>query len=149
MSVHKTIIDAVKTATAALSGAPTVVLRTHEIKLTGDSLPLVILEMGGEQVLGYVFGGCVQRGYEIFAQILYAQNHQVQTGIDDAKVFRDTMRKAFIPDNTSTPPILSGVSAVWDVDEIEFPAQRVVTVESGYEEARLALLFKTSEASHA
>lgn len=147
-SMHKTIIDQVKTQTAALSGAPTCVLRDHTLKIRADSLPLVILEMGRETVIQYTFGGGVLRGYEVIFTILYAQNFQAQSGIDDAKSFRDQIRKAFIPDSTVTT-ILTGVSAVWDCDEIEAPAQVPAKAESGYEEARLALLFKTSEASHA
>lgn len=148
MSQHKTIIDAVKTAIEALTGEPTVVIRDRIVKFEEDTLPIVVLTMGKEQRIGDYFGG-TYRGYEVFVGIFYAQNQQVQTSIDDAKPWRDTIRKALIPDETSAPPILSGVSAVWDCDEIDTPAAGPAASEANYEEARLGLLYKTSEARHA
>lgn len=145
MSVHKTIADAVKTKIETLTGEPTVVIRDRQMKLEEDTLPLTLVVMGGERSGDHYFGG-EYRGYEIFISVFYAQNHNVQTNIDDARNWREDIRNLFILSDTVQPPILTGVSSVWDCDEIESPAQRPAAAEVNYEESRLGLLFWTSEA---
>jgi len=145
MSVHKTIADAVKTKIETLTGEPLVVLRDRLYRSEEDPLPIVVLQMGKERSDEHYFGG-QYRGYEMFASIFYAQNQAVQTGIDDARDWREDIRDLFIPSDSVQPPILTGVSSVWDCDEIDAPAQREATAEINYEESRLGLLFWTTEA---
>lgn len=152
MSMHETIVEAVKTSIETLTGEPTVALRDRFAVLEGDlaALPLVVLVKGQEfPATRYTFGGGAYRGYEVLAYVVYAQNHQVQTGIDDAAGWRDQIRKRLIPDSTSVPPILTGVSAVWDVNETQAPAVPKPGLEDGYEVASLGLRFETNEAQHA
>ncbi len=149
MSVHQSIAEAVKTAIEALTSPPTVVLRIQAWKIDGDTLPLVIVTKGDQRTTEYTLGGTVFREYEIIVTVLYSQAAKVQTGIDDAMAWRETIRKRLVPDPTVTPPILTGVSVVWDCDAVEFPAQDRGQFEAGYEEARLGLLYRTNEETHA
>ena len=150
MSLHQTIIAAVKTTIEALTGEPTVVIRDRLVVMEEDTLPLIVLVKGREiPATQYAFGGSAFRGYEVFVNLVYAQNADIQTSIDDAQGWRDTIRKTLIPDSTAVPPLLSGVTQVWRIDEIEASGVRPQAAESNYEEARLGLLYRTCEASHA
>lgn len=144
VSMHQTIIAAVKTAIEGLTSPPTVVLRDRPVLMEEDSLPLIILTKGKERAIRHYFGG-EMRGYVVNVAILYAQNQAIQTGIDDAQDWRETIRDTFVPDNSFTPPILAGVSAVYDCDEVEAPPQRPDIAMANYEESLLALEFRTSE----
>jgi hypothetical protein len=147
-AMHETIIGAVKTAIETLTGEPTVTIRTQMTRMDGDALPLIILTLGDERqepaATGTTFGE-----YEIIATFLYAQNHVLTSGYADAKGWRDSVRKRLIPDHTVSLPILTGVTAVWDVDAVDLPAEQPREFTAGYEVARLGLVYHTSEASHA
>lgn len=147
--MHKTIIDAVKTTIEGLTGEPTVIVRAEAWKLKGDPLPLIVLTMGDERGTPNHPEG-ESREYEVLVTLLYSQDLQIQTGIDDAKGWRDTIRKRLVPDpSVAVGSILSGVSAVWNVDAADMPTQDDGLFRSGYEEARLGLVYYTSEVSHA
>lgn len=148
--MHKTIIDAVKTKIDAIGGGvPTVIARAHSWRPEGDAQPLIILTMGDERgTPGDPTGEL--REYEILVTLLYVQSMQMQTGFDDAKDWRDTIRKRLVPDPTvASGSILTGVSAVWNVDADNMPSEDQSMFEAGYEEAKLGLVFYTSEVSHA
>jgi hypothetical protein len=150
MSTHKDIVDAVKTLVDAVSGGVTSVIRDRAVKLEEDTLPLVVIVKGREfPATRYAMGGGAYRAYEVFVYALCAQNQQVQTGIDDGSALRATIRKRLIPDGTAVPPLLTGVAAVWDVNEVEAPDQRPAAAEAGYEEAKLGLRYETIEDQHA
>ena len=155
MSQHQTIISAVKTMIETLTGEPTVEIRADltllegDIKGTAKGKPLIILAMGGERPAnaGTEFEG---REYETFCAIHYVQNFLIRTGtIDDAKGWRDTIRKLLVPDRTvASGSILTGVSAVWDCNAVDLPVQDRSLTAAGWEVALLGLVHSTCEVSH-
>ena len=151
MSVAKTITDAVATAVGAIASVPTVTVREQRYKLDGDTLPLVVITEGPEQTLRYITHGCVLRGYVVVVTVLYARNQLLTgDGRDSAKGWRETIRKALVPDDSVAPgSVLAGVAAVWDVDAEDVPTEPEADFRAGYQTAELGLLYKTSEASHA
>lgn len=144
-SLHQTIIAAVKTAIEGLTGEPTVDIRSSVVKLTGDTLPMIILTKGAQRNVGNTFGSTVYREYDVGVAVIYAQNHAIRTGLDDAAPWVEDIRELLIPDSTSTPPLLSGVSQVWDISEADYAEANSGDFADGYEIVQQTFTFHTTE----
>jgi hypothetical protein len=150
MSLEYTILTATKTAIETLTAPPTVVVREQPFQADFDPSPFIILWGADEQTLQYLFGGCGFRGYVVEVTVIVARNQLLDgSGQDTAKDWREKIRKRLVPDQTATPgAILTGVSAVWDIDAIDIPAEDGGAFRANYQVSKLGLVFRTSEAIH-
>ncbi len=149
-STHLDIANAVRVAIQTIPSAPTIKVRAQMFLIDEDSLPLIVVTMGEEQSGEVYFGGGQFRSYEIVVTALVAQNQQIESGIGTAKGWRDAIKQRLVPDWMTAPSAtLPGVSSVWQVMAVELPGEDPRAYANNYETARLGLIYRTSEATHA
>jgi hypothetical protein len=149
-ATHDSIVAAYKTLVETLTGEPPVVIQSTFARQEGDPLPRVVLVAGDERPGPYHFG-CQDHEYEVLGQVEYGQDQVLTSGIGDARAVRQAIRDRTMPDPAAAnpTPILPGVTAVWDVDFFELPADDRAAKDAGYEIARFGVLYKANEAIHA
>lgn len=144
MSLHDDIAEADKVLAAAAVPLATVAIRQEAWRIEEDPFPLVIITLGDDRDVQIVFGGIIQREYEVLLTVIYQGNFQLQTGLDAPVDAREVIRQALMPDVTTSPPVVPGsVSGVTDVRTSGSWKLDHGTI--GYNVARLLLTYTTSE----
>jgi hypothetical protein len=149
-ATHDSIVTNYKALVETLTSPPPVVVRSTFARLEGDPLPRIVLVAGDERPGQYHFG-CQDHEYEVLGQVEYGQDQVLTSGVGDARGWRQAIRDRTMPDPAAAnpTPILPGVTAVWDVDFFELPADDQAAKDAGYEIARFGVLYKANEAIHA
>lgn len=141
MSTQKNIADAMVTALAALSGAPSIVeYRKKDGLYPEEGNSAIILTAGFQRPTGYVFGDGVTKGYGYQISVYRESQGETTSNIDVNPTLVELAKRAL--DATS----LSGVSTVWSVDIVDDPeAWERQPFRDGCEVSRFGVLVKTCE----
>lgn len=140
MSVFYQILDGVRDRLSAIPSVPTIVIRKRPILLQEDSLPLVIVSPGKENIGDEAFGNIVEYLYSVEVTIIQAGNRVYEADVATLFDLRENIR------NQLFQPLLSGAASVYDCQLETNPAFEVVSGQaSNYDISGMVITYKSVE----
>lgn len=139
-SVFFEIISAVRDRVKALPKANNCVIRKRPILLQEDSLPVIIISPGQEQVAEEAFNNTVVYNYSVEISIIQAGNRVYEADVATLFDIRQSIRNALFQ------PLLDGAVTVYDCQLETNPAFEVVTGQaSNYDISGMVISYKSVE----